>query len=81
MYRRSPSRRITNSSPEVASGLGWWREGLKTAADGTLLEAEGMTQRRTRRAKRPLAYALLAILSAGVLAASAVGLALRGWSP
>jgi hypothetical protein len=40
-----------------------------------------MTQRRTRRAKRPLAYALLATLSAGVLAASAIGLALRGWSP
>jgi hypothetical protein len=40
-----------------------------------------MTERRTRRAKRPLAYAVLATLSAGLLAAAALGLALRGWSP
>jgi hypothetical protein len=39
-----------------------------------------MTERRTRRAKRPIAYALLATLSAVVLAASALGLALRGWA-
>ncbi len=37
-----------------------------------------MTERRTRRAKRPLAYALLASLSVALLAASALGLALRG---
>jgi hypothetical protein len=35
-----------------------------------------MTQRRTRRAKRPMAYLLLATLSAALLAASALGLAL-----
>jgi hypothetical protein len=40
-----------------------------------------MTERRTRRAKRPFAYALLATLSAVLLAASAVGLVVRGWSP
>jgi len=40
-----------------------------------------MTERRTRRAKRPMAYALLATLSVGLLAASALGLALRGWAP
>jgi hypothetical protein len=40
-----------------------------------------MTDRRTRRAKRPLAYALLATLSAVFLAASALGFVLRGWSP
>jgi len=43
--------------------------------------AAGMTERRTRRAKRPMAYALLATLSVGLLAASALGLALRGWAP
>jgi len=40
-----------------------------------------MTERRTRRAKRPLAYALLATLSAVLLAASTVELGLRGWAP
>jgi hypothetical protein len=40
-----------------------------------------MTERRTRRAKRPFAYAVLATLSAALLAASAMELALRGWSP
>jgi hypothetical protein len=37
-------------------------------------------ERRQRRAKRPLAYALLATLSFALLAASALGLAFRGWS-
>jgi hypothetical protein len=40
-----------------------------------------MTERRKRRAKRPIAYTLLATLSTGLLAASALGVALRGWSP
>jgi len=38
-----------------------------------------MTQRRTRRAKRPLAYALLATLSIALLAGSALTLAFGGW--
>ncbi len=40
-----------------------------------------MTDRRTRRAKRPLAYVLTATLAFALLAASVLGLSLRGWTP
>jgi hypothetical protein len=40
-----------------------------------------MTERRTRRAKRPLAYGLLLATSAALLAASSLGLALDAWRP
>ncbi len=45
--------------------------------DGTLSKAARMTQRRTRRAKRPFAYALLSTLSIILLAAAAFDLAVR----
>jgi hypothetical protein len=55
--------------------------GPMTAFDRALSEAARLTRRRTRHAKRPFVYALVATLSVALLAASALDLLVRGGVP